>query len=712
MRLIVIHYLYVTLKRSMKGEKKLSEFNLVKQELTAYLTDMLNKYDQLYEVELDKDQLWNAYLTSIPSDKNQIFRVRREYDCSCCRQFIKGIGNVVAIDHGKVISIWDCTLSDPEWNEVFQCLSEFVKGRSISGRFFSPVRKIGTDFNMAAFENQSGEKIPYKFEHFFISLPSKFVYTEPHNTIDGIRGTYRDTRNVFKRGLDEISMDALLTIRDLIAQGSIYRGDGYREHVCTFIKHKECYLKLENDRQKDLYAWEFGNTVPIPVAKIRNTAIGTLLVDLSEGMDLEEAVRKYEKVVAPENYKRSKPIFTKQMLEDAQNTITELGYLESLERRYATADDITVNNILFSNREMSSRIRANSTNLFDALEKEVKSSPKKFDRVEEISVEKFIKDVLPTAAEVEAYVENRHRSNFMSLIAPIHKDSKSMFKWKNNFSWAYSGNVADSMVKQNVKNAGGKVDGVLRFSIQWNDTDEFDRNDNDAHCIEPRGYHIFYINKSHAVTGGMLDIDIINPERNKPAVENITWPQLDRMEEGVYTFFVHCYTGCGGRSGFRAEIEFNGEIYSFDYRQPLKDDERVDVATVSLMDGVFTIHPKLPSNVSSVQHWGVHTNHFTPVTVICMSPNYWDEQNGIGNKHYFFMLKDCVNPELPNAWYSEFLNSELYPQHRKVLEALSSKAHVQESDDQLSGVGFSSTLRNDIVLKIKGSSERVVRVKF
>jgi hypothetical protein len=175
---------------------------------------------------------------------------------------------------------------------------------------------------------------------------------------------------------------------------------------------------------------------------------------------LEEAVRKYEAVTAPSNYKRSKPIFTKKMLEDAQKTITELGYLDSLERRYANADDITVNNILFSNRDTAKRIEGASS-LFDELSKETKKSPKKFDRVETITIDKFIEDVLPTATDIEAYVENKHKSNFVSLIAPVNKNSKTMFKWNNNFSWAYSGNVTDSIVKQNVKNAGGNVDGVL-----------------------------------------------------------------------------------------------------------------------------------------------------------------------------------------------------------------------------------------------------------
>ena len=439
--------------------------------------------------------------------------------------------------------------------------------------------------------------------------------------------------------------------------------------------------------------------------------MGVLLTDISEGMDLDKAVRKYEAIVAPTNYKRPKPVFTQRMLDETKRSLEEGGYLASLPRRFANLDDITVNNVLFANKDAVDRMMKSAGDVFAEMSKGLPINPKKFTKVEEVPIEKFISDVLPTANSIEILFEKRLETNLCSLIAPMNKEAPTMFKWDNPFSWAYTGNIADSDIRENVKRAGGAVDGVLRFSIQWNE-DGVDNCDLDAHCKEPNGNEIFFGDKVSSYTRGRLDVDIVNPGRNV-AVENITWANKNHLISGTFQFFVHQYSG-SVKKGFRAEIEMDGKVYSFDYPHGMRAGERVPVADVIVDNhGNFTIKERLQSNNSQIpskEIWGISTNQFIPVSVVCYSPNYWDEQQQ-GHKHVMFMLKGCKNPEAPNGMFNEYLREE-FMKYKHVLEALGAKLSVDNAEDQLSGVGFSTTKRNELFVKVKGQTERVIKVKI
>lgn len=680
-----------------------------KKALQAHFNEMQKDVDKLFEVLVDKDELWSTYLNSFPAGTNPIFRERTEHDCSCCRHFIKSIGAAIIIKDGQTHTIWELKLNDPTYQTVANALDAFVKAHEVSDIYLSKFKQIGTDHN---FEEINGKA--HRWDHFFLELPDKFV-NRTSSSNEEIKGQFRDTRNVFKRSLDEITMDAVDTVLELINSNTLYKGEEWKAALTEFKKYKKEYDKLTTATDKALYTWEKSIKAGMAIGRIRNHSIGTLLVNISEDMDLDTAVKKYEQIVAPSNYKRPKAIFTKKMLEDAKKTITELGYMDSLQRRFANLNDISVNNVLFSNKE-AARKMTDADDIFGQMEKDVTVNPKKFSKVEEISAQDFIDKVLPTAKEIEAFVENRHEKNFVSLIAPVNPNAKTMFKWNNGLSWAYSGNITDSDMKQNVKAAGGNVNGVLRFSIMWNEAQN-DNSDLDAHCIEPDSNEIYYGNcrkPRMSRMGGQLDIDITRPMeqmKGKPSVENITWADKSHMKPGTYRFFVRQFAARGSK-GFKAEIEFDGEIHAFEYNHPVSGD--VTVAEVILDEnGNFSIKEKLngTSSVSSRDIWGVQTNQFVPVSVISYSPNYFDDQNGIGHRHVFFFLKDCVNTEEPNGFYLEFLDNDLM-KHKRVFEALGEKCHVQDTDNQLSGIGFSMTKRADVVVKVKGATERIMKIKF
>ena len=677
----------------------MTPFKQFNARLQAHVKQLTKNVNTLFTIALDKDELWNVYLDSFPEGTNPMYRKRREFDCSCCRHFVKAFGNVVSLDGGVVTTIWDFDAGDSDYQAVINALAKFVKVKRIENVFLTRELTFGTDKSFEMGEDGKTKE----WNHFNVSIDSKFRYAG-RDTIGSVLSEYNAVRQVFERSLKELSTDSIETVLDLIRQKSLYKGEEWKANLEKFLMLQK---KYKTSKHKDLFCWVESVAAGPVIGKIRNHSIGTLLIDLSEGMDLDKALTRYEKVVAPSNYKRPQEVFTKKMIEDAEKMLTEEGLIDSLGRRHATLDDITVQNILFADRKVSRKLAKGS--IFDEMKEDKGVNPKSLGRVEEISIENFLKDVLPTATSLEVYLENRHSCNMVSLIAPENKGSQSLFKWNNGFSWAYNGNMTDSM-KERVKAAGGKVDGVLRFSIQWNEKGD-NGIDFDAHAKEPNGNHIYFGHRNGHTSGGNLDVDIRYPGK-EIAVENITWPDRNRMREGVYELYVHNFFGSSSRGGFTAEIEFDGEVHQFECNRNLRGNENVPVARVEFSRTLgFKITPILDSTLTPRKVWNLNTQQFHPVHVCMYSPNYWDEQDGIGHRHYFFMLKGAANEESPNGFFNEYLREE-FMKHKRVFAALGCKMKVEPIDSQLSGVGFSATKREELTVRVGGRVNRTLKIKF
>jgi hypothetical protein len=404
--------------------------------------------------------------------------------------------------------------------------------------------------------------------------------------------------------------------------------------------------------------------------------------------------------------KTTAPI-TKKQIEEAKKFVEENGYEESFDRRFATIDDIKASEILHLN---SGKAEIKNVSIFDNVKStSTRHKRAEFDKIETVSIEKFMSDILPGCTSIEAFLENRLEGNMVSLTTTNNSNSKPIFKWNNNYSWTFNGNLAGkSQIKEEVKSKGGKVDGVLRFSMMWADGNN-DNSDLDLHCLEPTGNHIYFSNKINPRTGGNLDIDITQPN-GKLAVENITFPSLSKMTEGVYKLFIHQYSARSSK-GFKAEIEFNGELYSYTYDKPVSGN--IQIAEVTLKNGEFTIIHKLPATDGigvSKEIYGLESNNFHKVNLVCLSPNHWNTNN-VGNKHYFFMLDKAKSPISIRSFHNENLLPELAT-HRKVLEVLGTQTMINSTDKQLSGLGFNSTVKDEVILKLQGTHKRVIKVQF
>lgn len=653
------------------------------------------KDHQLFRTDVEKELMWLTYLESFPEGTNPMFRERREYDCQSCKSFIRTVGSMVAIINGEMVSLWDCEVEYP-YNVVAKELSSLVKSESIRNIFLHDCPGVGVDKNYQETDNGI-----LTWEHFHLVLPDKYV-SQDRGSVYADKQSQHD---VFVRALEEIKPEAIDTVIELIDQGSLYRGEEHLDLVKMFGEQKKAFDELPLNRQREFFVWR--QDISSALARIRNSAIGTLLVDLSDGHSLDEAVRMFESKVAPQNYKRPKAIVTKAMVTRARQSVEKLGYTSALGRRFAVPEDIAITDVLFANRDAR---KAMNADVFDEIISETRDNPKSLEKVEKVPIETFVETILPKATSIELLFENRHAGNLVNLVAPQDPGSKLLFKWNNNFSWAYAGDLADS-IKARVKAQGGSVVGDFRASLAW-----FNSDDLDLHLKEPNGDEICYSWKHSWLTDGKLDVDMnvdeSGPNASRNAVENITYPEQSKMLEGCYHLFVNNFTHRERKDvGFEVELEFGGETIQFAYDQEVKKKQNVTVVKFefSQKDGL-KINESLPRRNISKELWGLSTQRWHPVTMAMLSPNYWGARS-TGNKHYFFVLQDCQREGSSRGFFNEYLRNDLH-EHRKVFEILGSKMRTRETGEQLSGLGFSSTRRDHVYAKVAGSFTRTIDIVF
>lgn len=707
--------------------------NLSKQ-IQKHFDDMCLS-GKLFRSSIDGTTIWELYLSSFKPEDDPVFRdpASSVHNCNLCNNFIRRYGNIVAINENlEIITLFDIIPEDEEYRASFKVLSEKIKNSPVKEVFFETfdelnslpyekckktqdIFRLGIAQNTKMYTKDEALKFGVvkpdeirTFNHFHLDIDKMFV-DNSGKSVASIMSDYRESKEVFMRAMEEIPLSVLETVSDLILQDSILNGKSYLEKLEKIIDFKRVYDTIDSSK-KDNWCWVM--SYRFPYAKFKNELIGVLCTELAEGKPLNEACLSWNKRADPVNYMKAKAPITPAQIESARKFVEENNYEASFYRRCATIDDIKASEILHM-AGGDSKIKEIS--IFDKVKPTAPTSGLKksdFDKVQEVSIEEFMNDILPTCESVEALLVGSQSGNLVTMLTTDKVGSKPIFKWDNNYSWTYKGGLAGkSLVKENVKKVGGNVEGYLRFSIMWNE-DGKDIVDFDAHAIQPDRQEIYYANYKGTKTtmSGSLDIDMINP--SEIGVENIFWTDKNKLADGKYRFFIHNFNGHPNK-GIKAEIEIAGKSYSYDIKNQVMG--TCDIATITLKGGelVDIVHNITPLNVDDFAQevYGLETNKFHKVNLVCLSPNFWGT-NKVGNKHYFFMLDKAKSPDPLRGFHNEFLCADLLT-HRKVMDTLGEVSKAESTENQLSGLGFNSTVRDELIVRLTiDNNKKVIKIKF
>jgi len=662
----------------------------------------MQKTGKLFTVAIGRDELWKHYLASFPKGTDPMVYVATQHNCDSCKRFIKAIAGVVIIKDNKLVSIWDVEATG-KYKVVAENMRNIIETSKIANKFclrpdIATNQIVGSLPNTVKPDSTTifRDKVGMRFTHFNVKVNKVFIKENSPTTLSKIKGKFTS----HKRSCEEIPMTSVEIVKDLIV-GGLYRG----AEMLPAIEQFEHLLKGYTEaKDSDIYLWSVLDTQNQP---IRTTVIGTLLLNVATE-DLEVAVKKFEDKTAPSNYKRTNAIVTPKMKNEALKIIQKEGIEDSLYKKYAVLEDVSVNDVLFVNSKASSKMQDGIAGL---MEQGTTYKPSLSKIRDTVSMEDFIANIVPKAEEISILVENKHQDNLVSLISPKVADAPNILQWDNNFSWAYNGGLTDSM-KERVKAAGGRVDGVFRFTHSWNEI-EPNQSLMDLHVfmpgceiptegdgIEVTGRRVGWNNRIDLKSQGTQDVDhIIAAPAGYVPVENITFPKLELMPEGVYTCKVHNwgFRKTGGKG--RAEIEFEGKVFQYEYPRTKKHDW-ITIAEVTLKNGKFTLKSDLPTSTFSKDIWGIKTQELVKVDSIMYSPNYWGD-NAVGQKHTFFMLEGCNSNESIRGLYNEHLNNK-FRSIRKSIDMLAPMLQCEQSHNMLAGLGFNQTDSLDLTVVVRG----------
>lgn len=678
-------------------------------QIVARSFQTITKNANAFVADIDGDILFEKYLAAFPEGTDPLYKKNTEHNCSTCKHFIRRAGVVIAIDNGVIRTVWDDAANHASdcYAAVAAALRDAVRDAGVRDLF-----RVGKNEGaFGAVQTRSLDKDTEQVVTWSHLHTGDISHSLRMASPEEAMGNYRTTVQVFTRGLTELKPEAVSTVISLVEANSLYRGEEHKPALLQFQKAQRAFQSCSN-KQLRLFAWENANS---QAARFRNTVIGTLVQDLSEGKDLDHAVKAFETKVAPQNYKRTTALITPGMVKTAMATIEELGLESALERRFAVIGDVSVNDVKWVDGGIKPLMKGGIGDvLMQHATTAIKDTTKDEERAEAIGLDDFMARILPETQSMELLFKGNQLGNLMSLTAPVHPEPKQLFRWNNDFAWSYCGNVADS-IKERVKKAGGKIDGVLRVSLSWYNFDDLD-----LHIYQPSGRgansfdeHIYFGHKK-GWTGGVLDVDMnAGGGSTREPVENIVW--ANTPPDGPYRIVVNNYNQRETSDpGFVIETENAGKVSHYSYNKAVRNRSDVGVATLHMKGGVIERveagDPGITSAMISQEKWGLKTEQYIKINAVMLSPNYWGD-NSVGNKHTFFVLEGAKSDEDTRGFYNEFLHSRLET-HRKVFEVIADKTKCQPTEGQLSGLGFSSTKKESFIVRVKqGKKQRLLNVE-
>lgn len=273
----------------------------------------------------DSGNLYDYFLAELPASR------RQHYNCRSCRRFFDIYGGIVNLtDEGGVTSpLWD-TEDVPEFFlDAVNAVVERVLDSSITGVFLPPGPVWGTPSNEAKdgthWTHLSGTNPREVFKHSLLTSSQR-------------EAEVREGYIMLKAALGEyIPLTAMEAVR-VLESDHLDRSEKTLGVARWFVGAHDLNTRLRGQRRNNAL-WKLAALAPPGWCNIRSTMIHTLLDDITDGRSFDEVRDRWDRKMHPAKYQR--PTTVKEgSVRNAERVVEQLESRKSLDRRYATLDDV------------------------------------------------------------------------------------------------------------------------------------------------------------------------------------------------------------------------------------------------------------------------------------------------------------------------------------------------------------------------------------
>lgn len=433
--------------------------NLHDAEFDEYLSRIIKRFTKNTEegkiplFTTDVFGLFETYLANLPAEQMQ------HHNCNSCRQFITRFGGLATIGpKGETSSaIWSLEDAPELYQNSMKAMIKAIKRAKITGVFLSS-------------DKVWGNPVTGDWTHFSVQPPKTGVFVHSTNSILNAEQKMAEKREDFITMINALKKYNLPLVQSAVAllkTDSLYRSE-------KVLGIAEWLLELHNARtplhvNKQNILWLAVATAPPGFCHPSSSMIGTLLDDISDGMEFSDVSRRFKAKMSPLQYQRPQAAPSKGNVLQAERIVEKLGIADSLKRRFARLDEIK------KMWQPTEQAKPEKNGVFGHLKTKDSVGPDNMVLAQPtilITWDKFQRTVLPNALSIEFLVPGRN-ANYGAITTAVNPEAPPILQWdtpENRNPFAHYIWVSGSSASQwgLIKGAYCKVNAITYVPSMWN----------------------------------------------------------------------------------------------------------------------------------------------------------------------------------------------------------------------------------------------------